>query len=165
MCLQFRTNLWGYVNCFRSGCRVCSHPTKNNNASRVQSAVWSCSSEVKRIFCISMWQWMKHGFTTTHLKQKDRQLSGQQLVKAVQSDQKLKMVMASDFGRRMVFCIQTGGKTRIACLRVERHAANCVSASQSSEMFIPSASTGETFHTARFNGQNINTPRHLTAHS
>ena len=32
---------------------------------------------------------MKHGSTTAHLKQKYRQLSGQQLVKAVQSDQKL----------------------------------------------------------------------------
>ena len=32
---------------------------------------------------------MKHGSTTTHLKQKDCQLSRQQLVKAVQSDQKL----------------------------------------------------------------------------
>ena len=32
---------------------------------------------------------MKHGYTTTHLKQKDRQLSGQQLVKTVQSDQKI----------------------------------------------------------------------------
>ena len=30
-----------------------------------------------------MGQWMKHGSTTTHLKQKDRQLSGEQLVKAV----------------------------------------------------------------------------------
>ena len=33
---------------------VCSHPTKNNNASRIQSAIWSCSSEVKRIFCVGM---------------------------------------------------------------------------------------------------------------
>ena len=40
--------------CFRSGCRVCSHLTKDNNASRIQSAVWSCSSDVKRIFCGSM---------------------------------------------------------------------------------------------------------------
>ena len=35
-----------------------------------------------------MCQWMKHGSTTTHLKQKDRQLSGQQLMKADHSDQK-----------------------------------------------------------------------------
>ena len=40
--LQFITNLWGCVSCFRSGCRVCSHPTKNNNASRIQSGFWSC---------------------------------------------------------------------------------------------------------------------------
>ena len=37
--------------------------------------------------------------------------------------------------------VQTGGKSRIACLRVERHAANCASATQSGEMFIPAAST------------------------
>ena len=45
--------------------------------------------------------------TTTHLKQKDRQLSGQQLVKAVQSDQKLNSGLARlwhpYFGTRMVF--------------------------------------------------------------
>ena len=51
--LQFCTNLWGYVSFFPSGCRVGSHPTKNNNASRIQSAVWSCSSEVKRKKCCS----------------------------------------------------------------------------------------------------------------
>ena len=39
---------------FRSGCRICSHPTKNNNAWRIQSAVWSRLSEVKRIFCVGM---------------------------------------------------------------------------------------------------------------
>ena len=37
---------------------------------------------------------MKRGFTTTHLKQKDRQLSKQQLVKAVQSGQKLNSGLA-----------------------------------------------------------------------
>ena len=30
-----------------------------------------------------------------------------------------------------------GGKSRISCLRVERHAVNCASASESGEMFIP----------------------------
>ena len=34
-------------------------------------------------------------------------------------------------------CVQTGGKSRIACLCVERHALNCASASKSGEMFIP----------------------------
>ena len=42
MCLQFCTNCWGCVNCVRNGCRVYSRPNKNNNASRIQSAVWSC---------------------------------------------------------------------------------------------------------------------------
>ena len=32
------------------------------------------------IFCVGMWQWMKHLSTSTHLKQKTRQLSGQQQV-------------------------------------------------------------------------------------
>ena len=57
-------------------------PDKNNNASRIQNDVWSCSSEVKRIFCVGMWKWMKHGSITTDLELKDRELSGQQLVKA-----------------------------------------------------------------------------------
>ena len=43
---------------------------KNNNMSTIQSAVWTCSSEVKRIFRVGMWPWMKHGSTTTHLEQK-----------------------------------------------------------------------------------------------
>ena len=108
MFLQFGTHLWGCVSCFRGRSRVFSHQTKNNNASSIQSTVWSCSSEVKRIFCVGMWQWMKHGSITTHLKQKDRQLSGQQLVKAVQSHQKLNSELARlwhpYFGERMVFC-------------------------------------------------------------
>ena len=65
----------------------------------------------KRIFCNGMWQWMEHGSTTTHLKQKDRQLSGQQLVKAIQSDQKLNTRLTRlwhpYFGTRMVFSLLT----------------------------------------------------------
>ena len=49
---------------------------------------------------------MKHGSTTTHLKQKDRHLSEQQLVKAVQSDQKLNSELARlwrpYFGTRII---------------------------------------------------------------
>ena len=44
----------GMRKLFSKGCRVCSHPTKNNNAPRIQSVVWSCSSEAKRIFCVGM---------------------------------------------------------------------------------------------------------------
>ena len=62
-----------------------------------------------------------------------------------------------------IFCVQTGGKSRIACLCVERHAVNCASASKSGEMFIPPASKGDNVHTARFNGQNVHTARNLTA--
>ena len=54
---------------------------------------------------------MIHGTTTTHLKHKDRQLSGQQLVKAVESDQKLNSGLARlwhpYFETRMVFCLST----------------------------------------------------------
>ena len=54
---------------------------------------------------------MKHGFTTTHLEQKDCQLSGQQLVKAVQSDQKINSGLARlchpHFGTLIVFCLLT----------------------------------------------------------
>ena len=54
---------------------------------------------------------MKHRSTTTHLKQKDRQLTGQQLVKAAQSDHKLNSGLARlchpYFGTRMVFCLST----------------------------------------------------------
>ena len=35
------------------------------------------------------------------------------------------------------YCVQTGKKSRIAWLRVEQHAANCASATQSGEMFMP----------------------------
>ena len=38
-----------------------------------------------------------------------------------------------------------GGKSRIACLCVARHAVNCALASKSGEMFIPPASTGKMF--------------------
>ena len=66
---------------------------------------------VKRIFCVGMWQWMKHRFTTTHVKQKDRQLSGQQLVKAIQSDKKLNSGLTRlwhpYFGTCLVFCLST----------------------------------------------------------
>ena len=99
------------MSCFQSGCRVCSHPTKNNNVSRIQSAVWSCSSEVKRICCVSMLQWIKHGSTTTQLERKDRQLSRQHLVKAVQGDQKLNSGLARlwhpYFWMRLAFCLST----------------------------------------------------------
>ena len=66
-----------------------------------------------------------------------------------------------------------GGKSTIACLCVERHAGNCASATQSGEMFIPPASTGENVntarsngrkvYTARFHGKKVHTTRHLTA--
>ena len=59
-----------------------------------------------------MWQWMKRGSTTTtYLRQKDRHLSGQQMVKADQSDQKvnsgLTRLWNQYFGTRMVFSLST----------------------------------------------------------
>ena len=54
---------------------------------------------------------MKHKYITTHLKQKYRELSRQQLVKAVQSDQKLnsglERLRHPYFGTRMVFWLST----------------------------------------------------------
>ena len=41
-------------------------------------------------FCINMWQWMKHGSTTSLWSQINSQLGGQLQVKAVQSDQRHK---------------------------------------------------------------------------
>ena len=52
-----------------------------------------------------------------------------------------------------------GGKSRIACLRVERHAVNCASVTQSGQMFIPPAPTGENVHTTGFNVRNVHTAR------
>ena len=58
-----------------------------------------------------MWQWMKQESTNTHLEQKDGQLSGQQLVKAVQNDQKLNSGLTRlwhlYFRTCMVFCLST----------------------------------------------------------
>ena len=54
---------------------------------------------------------MKHESTTSHLKLKDRKLSGQQLVKVVQSDRKLNSGLARlwhpYFWTRMGFCLST----------------------------------------------------------
>ena len=47
--------------------------------------------------------------------------------------------------RKNLFCVQTGGKSRTAYLRVERHADNGASATQSCEMAIPPALTGKIF--------------------
>ena len=47
--------------------------------------------------------------------------------------------MQKSFSNRKFICVQTGGKSRIACLRVERHVANCASATQPGGMFIPPA--------------------------
>ena len=48
-------------------------------------------------------------------------------------------------GTHNIFRIQTGEKSRIACLRVERHATNCASATKSGDMLIPPASTDKMF--------------------
>ena len=63
---------------------------KNNNASTIQSIVCDCFSAIKRSFCVNMWQQMKHGSTTSFWSQIDSQLSRQQHVKAIQSDQRSK---------------------------------------------------------------------------
>ena len=57
-------------------------------------------------------------------------------------------------------CVQTGGKSRIACLRVERHAVNCASASESGEMFIRLAANYAPARNATFS-TNLDTKRRV----
>ena len=56
-----------------------------------------------------MWQWMKHGSTTSLQSQIGSQLSGQEQVKAVQSEERRKHQQARFwslyFGMRKVFCL------------------------------------------------------------
>ena len=59
-------NICQWESCVQSGCRVCSPSIKNNNnASTIQSVVCNCFNATKRSFCVSMWQWIKHGSTTS----------------------------------------------------------------------------------------------------
>ena len=67
---------------------------QKNNASTIQSFVCNCFNTIKRRFCINMWQWMKHGSITSLWSQIGSQLSGQQLVKAFQSDQTGKVLVS-----------------------------------------------------------------------
>ena len=69
---------------------VCSQSIKNNNVSTIQSVVCNCFNTIKRSLCVNMWQWMKHRSTNSHQSQIGSQLSGQQQVKAIQSDQRCK---------------------------------------------------------------------------
>ena len=64
---------------------------KNNNALTIQSVVCNCFNTTKRSFCVNMGQWTKYGSTTSFQSQISYQLSGQQQVKAVQSDQRLNL--------------------------------------------------------------------------
>ena len=87
----------------------CSRSIKNNNnASTIQSVVCNCFNATKRSFCINMWQWLKHGCTTFPRSQIGCQLSGQQQVKTVQSDQRCKhqqaMFWLPYFGMHKVSC-------------------------------------------------------------
>ena len=74
----------------------------------IQSIVCNCFNATKRSFCITMWQWMKHGSTTSLWSQIGSQLSGQQQVKAIQSNQRRKHQQARFwppyFRMRKVFC-------------------------------------------------------------
>ena len=68
---------------------ICSQSIKNN-ASTTQSVVCNCFNTMKRSFCINMWQWMKDGSTISLQSQISSQRSEQQLVKAIQNDQRCK---------------------------------------------------------------------------
>ena len=82
-------NICPWESYVQSGCNVCSQSIKNT-ASMIQSIVCNCFNATKRSFCINMWQWMKHGSTTSFWSQ----VSGQQQVKAIQSDQRHKYQQA-----------------------------------------------------------------------
>ena len=41
----------------------------------IQSVVCNCFNETKRSFCVNMWQWLKHGSTTSLQSQMGSQLS------------------------------------------------------------------------------------------
>ena len=61
----FCMNICQWESCVQSECCVCSQSIKNNNSSTIQSVVCNCFNTTKRSFCINMWQWMKHGSTTS----------------------------------------------------------------------------------------------------
>ena len=67
----------------QSVCRVCSQSIKNNDTLMIQIVVCNCLNAAKWSFCVNMWQWMKHGSTSSLRSQIGSQLSGQQQVKAV----------------------------------------------------------------------------------
>ena len=74
----------------------------------IQSIICNCFNATKRSFCVNMWQWMKHRSTTSLQSLIGSQLSGQQQVKAIQSDQRCKHLQAKFwppyFGMCKVFC-------------------------------------------------------------
>ena len=74
---------------------------------------------MKRSFCINMWQWMKNGSTTTLWTQIGSQLSGQQEVKAIQSNQRCKHLHAKHV--HCHFCL--GGKSTLS-LQIFLHFLN-----------------------------------------
>ena len=83
-------NICQWESCVESGYHVCSQSIKNNNTLTIQNIICNCFNSIKRSFCINMWPWMNHGSTTTLRSQISSQLSGQQQLKAIQSDQRCK---------------------------------------------------------------------------
>ena len=82
--------------------------SRSKTTATIQSIVCNCLNATKRSFCINMWQWMKYGSATSLKSQIGSQLSEQQQVKAIQSDQKCKHQQARFwplyFGMHKVFC-------------------------------------------------------------
>ena len=95
-------------HCVQSGWCVCSQSIKNNNTLMIQSVVCNCFNTTKKSFCINMRQQMKYGSITSLQSQIGNQLSEQQQVKAIQSDQRYKHQQARFwppyFGMCKVFC-------------------------------------------------------------
>ena len=61
----FWMNICLWESFVQSGSYICSQLIKNNKVSMIQSVVCNCFNATKKSFCVNMWQWLKHGSTTS----------------------------------------------------------------------------------------------------
>ena len=84
---------WTFVNekaVFKEGAAFVHSRSKPTTRRRFRAFFAIVSMQQKRGFCVNMWQRMKHGSTISLWSQIGSQLSGNQQVEAVQSDQRRK---------------------------------------------------------------------------
>ena len=101
---------WKFVNekaVFQVGAMF-AHSQSKTTTHRWFRVLFATVSMQKRSFCVNIWQWMKHGSTTSLRSQIGNQWSGQQQVKANQNDERCKHQQTrfwlSYFGTHKVFC-------------------------------------------------------------